>query len=253
LQNMPYERLNNASKKAIAKVSAELKAEGKPADRFGLGWNSVLDGYLLPNQPTDREAKELSKNIPLLVGSTINEFAPFAPAKKATMAEVKESLQKKYGDKTDEYIAAVKKAYPTKTKPFNFTDIDLNFRPLAIKQANMKAVKGAAPVYMYLFTWQSPVNGGIYEAMHCMDIAFEFANINRCEEMTGGGKDAYALSAKMSSAWVNFARTGNPNTPGLPIWPAYTEKTGATMLFDVQSRIANHPDAEILKAANIKL
>jgi para-nitrobenzyl esterase len=103
---------------------------------------------------------------------------------------------------------------------------------------------------MYLFTWQSPVNGGIYKAMHCMDIAFEFDNINRCEEMTGGGKDAYALAAKMSSAWTNFARTGNPNAPGLPEWPAYTPENGATMLFNVQCAVRSHPDKDLLEIAN---
>ena len=251
LQGISYERLNNAGKKAFAKVAADMKAEGKPVT--GLGWNAVLDGDLLPYQPTDRAAMELSNNVPLLVGTTINEFTPFAPVKKGlTMADAKESLQKKYGDKTDEYIAAAKKDYPERTMPANYLDLDLNFRPLAIKQANLKT-KSAAPVYMYLFTWQSPVNGGIYKAMHCMDIAFEFDNIARCQEMTGGGKDAVALANKMSSAWLSFARTGNPNTPLLPKWPAYTEQNGATMLFNIQSKVVDHPDADILKAAGVKL
>ena len=83
-----------------------------------------------------------------------------------------------------------------------------------------------------------------------MDIAFQFDNIKRCEELTGGGKDAYALAAKMSSAWINFAKTGNPNTPSLPQWPAYTAANGATMMFDVQSTLRNHPDAALLKIAN---
>jgi para-nitrobenzyl esterase len=251
LQTIPYDRLNAAGKKAVMKVSAELKAEGKPA--ASTGWGAVLDGDLLPYQPTEKAAMEISNNIPLLVGSTINEFTPFAEAgKKETMDQVKEGLAKKYGDKADAYMAAVKKDYPERTDPSNYTDIDLNFRPLAIKQANLKS-KSAAPVYMYLFTWQSPVNGGMYKAMHCMDIAFEFDNINRCQEMTGGGKDAVALADKMSSAWISFAKTGNPNTPALPKWPAYTEKGGATMLFNIQSKVVDHPDADILKAAGIKL
>ena len=85
-----------------------------------------------------------------------------------------------------------------------------------------------------------------------MDIAFEFNNIHRCEQMTGGGKDAYALADKMSSAWVNFARTGNPNTPGLPKWPAYTEENGATMLFNTQCVVRDHPDGDLLKIAASK-
>ena len=68
--------------------------------------------------------------------------------------------------------------------------------------------------------------------------------------MTGGGKDAYALAAKMSAAWTNFARTGNPNAPGLPKWPAYTVDGGATMILDVQCDVRNHPDKNLLAIAN---
>ena len=50
--------------------------------------------------------------------------------------------------------------------------------------------------------------------------------------MTGGGKSAQLLSDKMSSAWINFARTGNPNVKGLPKWEPYTQEKGATMFFN---------------------
>lgn len=249
LQKIPYDLLNAASKKAVAKVSGELKKEGKPANA---GWNAVLDGEMFPYQQGDSAAMALAKNIPLLVGTTKNEFTPFMPGpKNPSMDEIKAALLRKYGDKTDAYMAAVKTAYPNTSKPSEYNDIETNFRTLAIKQADQKSgLKGGAPVYMYLFTWQSPVNGGIYKAMHCMDIAFEFDNINRCEEMTGGGKDAYVLAAKMSSAWANFARTGNPNVTGLPKWPAYTAENGSTMIFNVQSTVRNHPDKDLLQIAN---
>jgi para-nitrobenzyl esterase len=248
LQKVPYDRLNEAGKKALTKVQKALKDEGKPVAGFGLGWGPILDGMMLPYQPTNPTAMELSKNIPLLVGSTKNEFAPFFGASKdSTMDQLKNSLKMRYADKTDAYIAAVKKAYPNSSKPSDYTDIDLTFRPGAIRQANLKVTPGAAPVYMYLFAWQSPVNGGMYKAMHCMDIAFQFDNIKRCQEMTGGGKDAYALAAKISQAWINFATTGNPNTKGLPEWPKYTPEAGATMIFDNTCEVKNNPDKEILQ------
>ncbi|AUD02654.1 carboxylesterase/lipase family protein [Spirosoma pollinicola] len=246
LQKISYERLNAASKRALKKVSDGMKAEGKPT--FGLGWGPIHDGSFLPYQPTDAAAIELSKNVPLLVGSTKNEFTPFNPATRdITMDGVKENVQKKYGDKADAYMAAVKKAYPETVKPSDYLDIDFNFRPLTVKQANGKAIPGAAPVYMYLFTWQSPVMDGMYKAMHCMEIPFAFDNISRCEEMTGGGKEAQTLADKMSRAWIAFARTGNPNHKGLPTWPAYTAENGATMILDNVNQVKTNPDKELLQ------
>ena len=250
LQKISYETLNAAGRKALAKVQADLKAEGKPVPGFGLGWGPVLDAGLLPYQPSTPDAAGISADIPLLVGSTKNEFTPFIPGTRdITMEQAKANLQKKYGDKADAFIAAVKKAYPNTVKPSDYTDIDLTFRPGAIMQANLKVVSGKAPVYMYLFTWQSPVNDGIYKAMHCMDLAFQFDNIARCEQMTGGGKEAYALASKISQAWINFATTGDPNAKGLPAWPKYTPANGATMMFDNVCEVKNNPDKELLQIA----
>lgn len=251
LQTVSYERLNAAGKKALKKVSDALKAEGKTIGGFGLNWGPIHDGSFLPYQINEPEAIALSTNIPLLVGTTKNEFTPFMPSQpNLTMEQVKSNLQKQYSDKTDAYIQAVKKAYPNASEPSNYIDIDTRFRPGAIKQADQKVKTGTAPVYMYLFAWQSPVNDGIYKAMHCMEIPFVFNNISRCEEMTGGGKEAYALAGKMSSAWINFSKTGNPNAKGLPNWPAYTPEMGATMIFDNQSVVRNHPDDELMKIAS---
>jgi para-nitrobenzyl esterase len=253
LQTISYERLSAAAKKALPKVAAQLKAEGKPIAGFGLGWEPVNDGVFLPYQLNDAAAQELSKNVPLLVGSTKTEFMAslINPAIRSySLDEVKTALRKRYGDKTDTYIAEVLKAYPNTVKPSDYMDIDLaTFRPGVIRQANAKAVTGAAPVYMYQFAWASPVNDGMYKSVHCIDICFEFNNIARCEEMTGGGKDAYALAGKMSQAWVNFAHTGNPNAKGLPNWPAYTADNGAAMIFNNQCEVKYHNDAALLKLA----
>jgi para-nitrobenzyl esterase len=253
LQTISYERLNAAGKKALSKVAAAMKAEGKTVPMFGLSWGPNLDGSFLPYQPTDAAAIEIAKNVPMLVGSTKNEFTPFIPGSRdITVENARINLEKKYGDKTDAYMAAVKKAYPETTRPSDYIDIDVFFRPGTISHANLKAVAGAAPVYMYLFSWQSPVMDGMYKAMHCMELPFVFDNIDKCEEMTGGGKEAYALADKMSSAWINFARTGNPNAKKLPNWPAYTQQNGTMMIFDNKCEVKNNPDKELLSIANGK-
>ena len=105
------------------------------------------------------EAFELSKDIPLLVGTVKNEFMASVGngLTNAPIEKVTEFIKKQRGDKADAFIAAVKKAYPNDTKPSDLIDVDAMFRPGAVLQAKEKAGLNAAPVYMYLFTWQSPV------------------------------------------------------------------------------------------------
>ncbi len=251
LRKMSYERLNEAGKRALRKVGASLKGEGQPA--FGLSWGPVHDGSFLPYQPSEATAVELAKNIPLLVGSTKTEFGPFNPANRpADLETAKADLQKRYAAKTDAYLTALKKAYPETTLPADYVNVDIGFRAGTIRQANQKALSGTAPVYMYVFAWASPVNDGIYKSMHCMELPFVFDNVARCEEMTGGGKDAQTLADRMSRAWVAFARTGNPNHKGLPNWPAYTAQNGAAMLFDNTCQVKNHHDKDLIELATGK-
>ena len=165
-----------------------------------------------------------------------------------TQEQVLETIKKRYNTKADAYLADVKKAYPNDKKPSDLLDIDFSFRPGAVLQANQKSsLLGTAPVYMYLFAWQSPVLDGKFKAVHCMELPFVFNNIARCEEMTGGDKPAYVLADKMSAAWLNFAKTGNPNHAGLPKWETYSAEKGATMFFDNDCVIKYNHDKELLE------
>ena len=250
LQKIPFAQLSDAGKKALRVIADRMKAEGKSLPTFGLNWGPSVDGEDLPYQLFSKEAFELSKDIPLLVGTVKNEFMPslFAGLSTAPLDTITEHIKKQQGDKADAYIAAVKKAYPNDTRPSDLIDVDVTFRPGAVHQANEKSsLTGGAPVYMYLFTWQSPVLDGKYKAIHCMELAFAFNNIHRCEEMSGGTKEAYALADKVSGAWISFAKNGNPNHKGLPNWPAYNTSNTATMHFNNKCVVKPQLDKELFE------
>jgi len=60
--------------------------------------------------------------------------------------------------------------------------------------------------------------------------------------MTGGGPEPRELAAKLSEAWIHFARHGDPNHPGLPKWPAFDVDKGPTMIFDRTCTVKDDPD-----------
>jgi para-nitrobenzyl esterase len=117
---------------------------------------------------------------------------------------------------------------------------DRTYRFDSITVAERKAAQGKAPTYMYLFTWETPVDAKML-AHHALEIAFVFDNTTRTPGGTGGGPKAAALAEKMSEAWIAFARTGNPNTAKLPQWPVYNTRTRSTMVFDDECRVLSDP------------
>ncbi|MDL2221826.1 carboxylesterase family protein [Parabacteroides sp. OttesenSCG-928-N08] len=246
LQTVPYEQLLEAGERAINKVRAEAEKEG--FSPFIFGWAPTVDGEILPTQPFDPQAPKQAKDIPMLVGSTLHEFmvSSYVPAlKNITMEGAKRELEKRYGNRTDEFLKAFEAAYPG-YKPVDLFDVDLMFRPGVVRQAALKAAQQGAPVYMCLFAWESPVLDGALRSSHCMELPFVFNNIDRCRAMTGGGEHAYLLAEKMSSAWIHFARSGNPNCDELPEWEPYTAEKGATMFFNNNCEVKYHHDKELL-------
>jgi len=247
LQTIPYPQLVAAGAKALKVVNDRMKAQSGLAGALSAGWGPSADGEDLPYQLYSKEALDISKDVPLLIGTVKNEFMPslFTGMSDASIEQVTATIKKQQGDKADAYMAAVKKAYPNDTRPTDLMDVDVMFRPGAVAFAKEKSALNAAPVYMYLFTWQSPVMDGKYKAVHCSELPFVFNNIALCEQMTGGTKEAYALSAKMSDAWLNFARTGNPNTKSLAKWAAFTSANTATMHFDNKCEVEPQMDKEL--------
>ena len=73
-----------------------------------------------------------------------------------------------------------------------------------------------------------------------------FDNADLSENMTGGGEAAHVLASKVSQAWINFARSGNPNHPGLPTWKRFDPATKTTMVFDDHCEAKDNLDTKQL-------
>ena len=181
-----------------------------------------------------------------MIGSVSEEGMNFHS--RPTEAEWHATLSGIYGEaKATALIAAMKKAHPEKSIPLLSYGVQgLNARNNVQRMVKLKHGQGGAPVYQYWFTWQSPMLDGVAGAWHTSELAFCFDNTKRCEQGTGNTPEAQALAKKMSTAWVNFARTGNPSQSGLT-WTASDPSTSQTMVFDNDSRMVNDPDGDVRK------
>jgi para-nitrobenzyl esterase len=216
-----------------------------------LGWQPWVDGAVVASHPFDPQAPALAAKVPMLIGTTLHEFSPASmmPDPRSLTEEwLTTEVAKNSGDAAGRIVAAFKSGHPG-ALPFELAAIisaTTIFRMSAVRQAQLQATN--APAYLYWFAWQTPVLDGIPLAYHCAELAFAFDNIDRCANSTGGTPEARDLAAKVSQAWIQFARTGNPNHAGLPRWPAVSAQTLPTMIFDTRCEVKDDPDAQERKS-----
>jgi para-nitrobenzyl esterase len=249
LQKMEWAKLNAAAAAAAAKInppmarSLGMGAPSGPTPRVGMG--PTVDGRLITMRSFFDAAPEISKNVPMLIGSVSEEGNRMSS--KPTEAEWHATLAGVLGDaKATALIAAMKKAHPEKSiRTLSYGVSGLLVRNNVTRMAIMKSELKAAPVFAYYFTWQSPMleDAG---AWHTAELAFCFDNTKRCTQGTGNTPKAQALAKKMAAAWANFARTGNPSQSGLT-WTPFDPFRGPTMVFDNACRIVEDPEGEARK------
>ncbi len=249
LQTIPYADLMRASSAVLRKANRPAATAADPvAGTRALGFGPVADGVVLPSIPFAPNAPLVSARVPMIIGTTLNEFTTginHPEYELMSHSELLDKVETRYPGRARTIVAAFEKQTPT-AKPFDIWSrvTSSPVRQAAIAQARSKAALRQASAYLYWFTWQTPILDGRPRAFHCAEIPFVFDNVARCENMTGGGKSAHALAARMADTWIQFARTGNPNHTGIPHWPSVSATANPTMLFDVPTRLAVDPDHE---------
>ena len=232
LQALPAERLQD--------VAGQMHVMTSP----------VVDGRALPRLPFAPDASPLSRDIPFLLGTNETEstFFPMTPLDAIDDAKlhalVKGSVHGTDAD-ADRLLAVFHQAYPGKDNSYLFELLASQVSQTQegiIAEAERKADQKGAPVYVYYFTKHTPVREGKLKAVHTLEIPFVFDSLAHAEPILGKvTPDQQALADKVSATWASFARTGNPNNPKIPKWPAFDTQKRAIMEINDQWRVQDDP------------
>jgi para-nitrobenzyl esterase len=209
----------------------------------------VLDERSLTRHPFYPDAPAQSAGIPMIIGNTHDETRSLigrgdASAWTLSWEELPRKLEAemRVDIAGSTVVAEYRRLYPQYSPSdvfFAATTAGRSWRG-AVVEAELRAQQGS-PAYAYQLDWGSPQDGGKWGAFHTLDIPLMFGTLTAQGSPTGDGEQARAVSRTMQNALLAFARTGDPNYPGMPRWEPYTLPRRATMVFDVSSRLADDP------------
>lgn len=242
LQKVPLERL----------MAAHFAASKRPG---GAGrYAPVRDGAVIPRHPFHPTANPLAAPVPLVIGTVRTEGTAFQLADEAAYqldgAGLEARMKSTLGDQDGAAaVALYRKLMPgASTSDLYFEMTSDRGRRAAIEIAELKAVQGVTPAYLYELTWSTPVYDGLLRTPHSLDLPliFNLADHPVWAPYTGGVPESIQVARAMMGAWVAFALTGAPGTRTLP-WPAFTLENFETMVFDVKSEAKRDPFRETRK------
>jgi para-nitrobenzyl esterase len=212
------------------------------------GFRPVADGYVLPSDLYSIYQARRFNDTPILLGNTSDELGSFGGrGKTITVADYEKQIRSQYGAHAD----AILKVYPHSTdaevaKSSKALSRDSTFAWSTWTWSRLQTQLGKGKAYQYYYDHHAPEADG---SGHGSDVPYAF------QTLAAGGRggapkpEDLKLSDIISSYWVNFAKTGNPNGPGLPKWPAFAENDQQAMVFDAVPPSAKPmPNLDKLKA-----
>ena len=201
----------------------------------------VQGGRIMPEDAWIAYQNGRFNDVPVLIGSNSDEGA--YAIKAATAAEHEDFIRKGFGEKAD----ALLKAYPNGSDGLTLHSArnirrDTSFGWQTWAWARQQSEHGKAKVFMYYMTHRPPGTPGGQGATHGTELPYVFGHPAK----TWTAEDM-ALSDTLAGYWVNFAKHGDPNGPGLPAWPAFSDAAPQVMTLDTPPHPTPVPNMEQLK------
>ncbi|MEM5517947.1 carboxylesterase family protein [Henriciella sp. AS95] len=204
----------------------------------------VMDGRNMAAHPWDPSAPATAMDVPMLIGNNDDEASIFLFADPRVWKVDYDGIAPflaPYGLEQDPQaiVDGYRELFPDESPTeLLFTIVsDLRYGHNAVIQARLKSEQGGAPVWLYLFDWQTPIAGGKLKTPHALEIPFAFDTLENSESMVGDPAAAQDVADQVSEAWISFARHGNPNARGLPYWPQYDGRSSPVMRFNSVSEV----------------